>query len=301
MKRFIKFCLILAAALAVIGVAGIGVGMAMGARPGQFLNLAHYEGSIFRWLERRTDRLDAWSEDLEDSAEDWSDNLEDNVEDWSDDVEDSVDQWVDDWEHDWEDAWEHGNGEHHGWDGASAAGQLQAPSGDGLDTFEDSFSAEDTDRLELDLNFAVVRIYAGEEGSDIHMSGRNGRDYFEVSQNNGTLKLTDSRTWEQQKRDQALELELWLPPRMLDVGAGELIVNRFEGKDIDLDCGVGTLTVTAAGKEADYNYRIDCGIGTIQVGSQSFSGLDRSQTIDSQAGKTVSADCGIGMITLDFE
>ena len=364
MKRFIKFCLILAAALAVIGVAGIGVGMAMGARPGQFLNLAHYEGSIFRWLERRTDRLDAWSEDLEDSAEDWSDNLEDNVEDWSDDVEDSVDQWVDDWEHDWEDAWEHGNGEHHGWDGASAAGQLQAPSGDGLDTFEDSFSAEDTERLELDLNFAVVRIYAGEEGSDIHMSGRNGRDYFEVSQNNGTLKLADSRTWEQQKRDQALELELWLPPRMLDavdldvgasdvqieelkadhvridvgagllavervdcaeaevdagvgsgtlrqlnasekavldVGAGELIVNRFEGKDIDLDCGVGTLTVTAAGKEADYNYRIDCGIGTIQVGSQSFSGLDRSQTIDNQAGKTVSADCGIGMITLDFE
>ena len=196
------------------------------------------------------------------------------------------------------------------------------------------------------------------------MSGRNGRDYFEVSQNNGTLKLTDSRTWEQQKRDQALELELWLPPRMLDVvdldvgasdvqieelkadhvridvgagllavervdcaeaevdagvgsgtlrqlnasekavldvGAGELIVNRFDGKDIDLDCGVGTLTVTAAGKEADYNYRIDCGIGTIQVGSQSFSGLDRSQTIDNQAGKTVSADCGIGMITLDFE
>ena len=53
MKRFIKFCLILAAALAVIGVVGIGVGMAMGARPGQFLNLAHYEGSIFRWLERQ--------------------------------------------------------------------------------------------------------------------------------------------------------------------------------------------------------------------------------------------------------
>ena len=76
---------------------------------------------------------------------------------------------------------------------------------------------------------------------------------------------------------------------------------RFDGKDIDLDCGVGTLTVTAAGKEADYNYRIDCGIGTIQVGSKSFSGLDRSQTIDNQAGKTVSADCGIGKITLDFE
>lgn len=332
MKRFVKFCLILAAALAAIGIAGVGVGMAMGARPAQFLNLAHYENSIFRWLERRTDWLDAWSDDLGDRAEDWSDNLEDSVEDWSDNLEDgaeqwsdNVDQWADDWSHDWEDAWEHGNGEHHGWDGTSGTGQITAPSGDGLDTFEESFPAEETDRLELDLNFAVVRIYAGGEGSDIRVSGRNGRDYFKAVQSQGALKLTDSRTWKEQKRDQALELELWIPVRTfetvvldvgasdvqieelqadrirIDVGVGDLLINRVEGKDIALDCGVGTLMMTVAGKETDYNYQIDCGIGTVQIGSQSFSGLSRSQTIDNQAGKTVSVDCGIGTVALDFE
>ena len=58
MKGFMKFCLMLAAGLGFIGLVGVGVGMAMGARPYQFLNLAHYDGSIFHWLENRTDRLE---------------------------------------------------------------------------------------------------------------------------------------------------------------------------------------------------------------------------------------------------
>ena len=40
MKGFTRFCLILAGALGVIGLAGIGIGMALGARPAQFLDLA---------------------------------------------------------------------------------------------------------------------------------------------------------------------------------------------------------------------------------------------------------------------
>ena len=87
----------------------------------------------------------------------------------------------------------------------------------------------------------------------------------------------------------------------LDVGTGELTVNHFTGGDLELDCGVGTLDVTAAGNEADYNYSLDCGIGTIRLGSSSYSGLDRSKTIDNRADKQVHADCGIGMISLDFE
>ena len=239
MKTFTKFCLILAASLGIIGLAGIGIGMAMGARPGQFLNLARYDHSVLGWLENRldwvddsTDRLDAWSDDLDDDLDQWSDDLDERVDQWSDDIEDRVDQWADDWE----DEWEHG-GAHHGWDGVSEAGQLQAPTGDGLDTFEDSFASGSIRKIDMALNFAVLRIHRGEEGSDISLSGRNGRDYFRAWQDGNTLKLQDTRTFAQQKQDQALEL----------------------------DCGIGTLAVNMAGSEADYNYRIDCGIGTLTI------------------------------------
>ena len=239
MKTFTKFCLILAASLGIIGLAGIGIGMAMGARPGQFLNLARYDHSVLGWLENRldwvddsTDRLDAWSDDLDDDLDQWSDDLDERVDQWSDDIEDRVDQWADDWE----DEWEHG-GAHHGWDGVSEAGQLQAPTGDGLDTFEDSFASGGIRKIDMALNFAVLRIHRGEEGSDISLSGRNGRDYFRAWQDGNTLKLQDTRTFAQQKQDQALEL----------------------------DCGIGTLAVNMAGSEADYNYRIDCGIGTLTI------------------------------------
>lgn len=117
MKRFMKFCLLLAAALGVIGVAGIGIGMAMGARPAQFLNLAHYDGSIFWWMKNGNERL-------EERVESWSDNVEDNVEQWSEDLEDDLDDWSNGWGHHWEDDWEQG-GAHHGWDGV-AAGTLDS-------------------------------------------------------------------------------------------------------------------------------------------------------------------------------
>ena len=80
------------------------------------------------------------------------------------------------WEHHWEDEWEHG-GEHRGWSG-SAAGQLVPPSGENIDTFEDSFAAGDVERLEMDLNYAILQITAGPEDGDIQLKGRNARSYF---------------------------------------------------------------------------------------------------------------------------
>lgn len=323
MKGFTRFCLILAGALGVIGLAGIGIGMALGARPAQFLDLAHYDGSIFHWLDNRTERLSGW------------------IDSWSEELEEDIDSW-------------------------SSAGpvQIQPPSGEGIDSFEDSFDTADVKKIEMDLHFAVLHIISGEEDGSIQLSGRNARNYFESRLDGSTLKLVDERTHAQYQRDQALELELVIPARQfevieldlgasdvhieylqadrvkidvgagllaadslignevvvdcgvgsstvdsldaqknakLDVGTGELTVNHFTGGDLELDCGVGTLGVTAAGNEADYNYSLDCGIGTIQLGSSSYSGLDRSKTIDNRADKQVHADCGIGMISLDFE
>ena len=326
MKTFTKFCLILAASLGAIGLAGIGIGMAMGARPGQFLNLARYDHSVLGWLENRmdwlddsSDRLDQWSDDLDDDLDQWSDDLEERVDQWSDDIEDRVDRWSDDWE----DEWEHG-GAHHGWDQAQEAGRLQEPTGDGLDTFEDSFGSGGIRKIDMELNFAVLRIHRGEEGSDISLSGRNGRDYFRAWQDGDTLKLQDTRTFAQQKRDQALELDVWIPDQSfeemeldlgasdvaieelraermkIDLGTGIVDVEQVEADELVLDCGIGRLKVNMAGSEADYNYRLDCGIGTLMLGEKSYSGLGGGQTVDNHAEKNIDADCGIGMLTINF-
>lgn len=319
MKTFTKFCLILASSLGVIGLAGIGIGMAMGARPGQFLNLARYDHSVLGWLENRLDWLDTWSDDLDDDLDQWSDDLDDSVDQWSDDIGDRVEQWADDWEDDWE----HG-GAHHGWDGVSEAGQLQAPTGDGLDTFEDSFASGSIQKIEMELNFAVLHIYTGEEGSDIRLSGRNGRDYFKAWQDGDTLEIQDTRTYAQQKQEQALELELWIPARSfekidldlgasdvnieelkadrlkIDLGAGIVEAGQVDADEVELDCGIGTLALTVAGSETDYNYRMDCGIGTLMLGDRSYSGLGGEQTVDNHAEKTIDADCGIGTLTINF-
>lgn len=361
MKMFTKFCLILAGALCVLGIVGVGVGMAMGARPGQFLNLAHYDNSIFRWLDRNiaagtddfADDIDAWSEDLEDDIDTWSEDLEDDIDAWTEDIEEGAENWGRHWSEG-----------HHNWDDSFHSGQFQPPSGEGLDTFEDSFAADEIKKLKLELNFAVLHIYAGEENSDVRISGRNGLDYFRSRLDGDTLELEDTRNYRQYQREQALELELWLPPQSFeqielelgaseadmeslwadkiridvgaglldaehiegkeveldigvgsctasellasqraefDVGSGELILGSFSGNAVNLDCGMGSAEITLPGQETDYNYKLDCGVGMIRIGSRSYSGLDNSQSIDNGSERTITADCGIGQITLNFE
>lgn len=107
-----------------------------------------------------------------------------------------------------------------------------------------------------------------------------------ISQNNGTLKLTDSRTWKQQKRDQALELELWLPPRMLDVvdldvGASDVQIEELKADHVRIDVGAGLLAVE----------RVDCAEAEVNagVGSGTLRQLNASEkaVLDVGAGELI--------------
>lgn len=289
MKPIVKFALILAAALGVLGLAGIGVGMAMGARPAQFLNLAHYDHSIFRWLDDHTDRLDDWADDVEDWADEWSDDVDDWVNEWTDGVEEGAERW--------------GEGHHEGNLGIT---QLEVPAGDDTDAFEDSFSAEEIKKIKLELNTAVLRIYAGEEGSEISLKGRNGLNYFQARQEKERLELTDTRTWNQYQRNGALELELWIPSGSfqeieLDLGASDVEIERLEAEEIKIDVGAGLLraeTLTCA------EVKVDAGMGSGSIERLSASKkaeLDVGAgelTVDYFAGGDLELDCGVG--TLDM-
>lgn len=91
----------------------------------------------------------------------------------------------------------------------------------------------------------------------------------------------------------------------LDVGAGAMVIACLEGKELDLDCGIGSLSIVLQGRESDYTYTLDCGAGTIQVGGSGYSGLWHETRTDTSARtdveKHVDIDCGIGEISIAFE
>ena len=87
----------------------------------------------------------------------------------------------------------------------------------------------------------------------------------------------------------------------LQVGAGKLSVNTCEGKELQLECGMGSLQITLAGKKADYNYRLECGAGTIFLQDEEFYGIGPKNRVDNQAAKQVKAECGIGEIIIALE
>lgn len=88
----------------------------------------------------------------------------------------------------------------------------------------------------------------------------------------------------------------------VEVGAGSAEIQGLTVKNIDGECGVGSLCMSIKGNEEDYNYNLECGIGDISIGSNSYSGLAREKDITYPgASGTIDLECGIGEIEIDFE
>ena len=68
-----------------------------------------------------------------------------------------------------------------------------------------------------------------------------------------------------------------------------------------VNCGMGTVTATLAGKRQDYGTDIDCGLGAVNVGSESHSGISSLRTGDSNAPKYMEIECGMGTVDILFE
>ncbi len=352
MKSLMKFCLMLAAVFIVIGLIGVVAGMAMGAKPNQFLRPVYYRNNfswhhddIFDyWEDELDDQLDSWTEQLDDQM----DSLDDKLDDQMDRLEDDLDEQLDSWEDDL-DTWTDQLGN---WSREETTSWT-------VDTFEGVYGNENTKKLELDLSKSVVKIYTHED-KNIYIKGSNAKNYFSIEEDGDTLRLRDTR----KSKRKPLKLEIYLPERTfekiemdvgasklyaqklaaekidmdlgagefyteslegdkisinlgagrltiggmavqdradLEVGAAEMVADNVQGGDLYLECGVGSIQMTAKGSEKDYNYSMVCGIGIINLNGTSHSGMGHDQTIDNQASKKVSMECGIGQIRLDFE
>lgn len=267
MKRFTKICLILAAVLTALGMIGVGVGFLLGAKPEQLAgNLSYTAPSLSR---------------------------------------------------------SHGQ-------------NIDSNSGDSSEYTYDSAIR----RLELDVHYASVTIGTSEDDHISVKARNAGKYFKESVEDGDMLVLEDERpkgkatleleillpdrVLEEMELDlgaaeltadrlQARQFSLDIgagagtiqslltsEDASLDIDVGELTIGYFDGSDLELDCGTEQLSITVAGEEQDYNYDLECGIGSIDIGGSSYSGLSSSHSVDNGAARIISADCGMGAISLRF-
>lgn len=300
-----------------LGFVGIAVGMAMGARPEQFLNLAHYENSV--WRNRAGHGHERYQEELYEDSGAYCPNLDEigegleipggnmEIAEGSFGGADIRKLWLDLTFA--EVTISCGEGDEIYLKTGNGKGYLD------IETDEDTLIIRDTrsyqqysrdkalvldivlpdrsfDEIMLDLggsevtaealraNDIEIDIGGGEltaeiiQGFDVSVSLGAGAVYADSLKTSGTAELS--------------------------VGTGEISAASFSGADLDLECGIGSLELTVQGQETDYDYDLECGMGEIQIGEESYSGIARGASIDNGSGKLITAECGVGNITLDF-
>lgn len=103
----------------------------------------------------------------------------------------------------------------------------------------------------------------------------------------------------------------------IKVGAGSLNVKEYEGKNLEVDNGVGSTSITGiiSGKNSiasgigevkivmtdrnlvDFSYDVSCGIGEVRIDERTFHGETERKT--SESGDHFDVSCGIGKVEID--
>lgn len=86
-----------------------------------------------------------------------------------------------------------------------------------------------------------------------------------------------------------------------EVGMGSLYLTADIRESAQMECSVGELELTVKGQETDFNYNVEAAIGNVEIGNDSYSGLAQERRINNSADKTISVECAMGNVTVDFQ
>lgn len=79
----------------------------------------------------------------------------------------------------------------------------------------------------------------------------------------------------------------------IDVGVGEFYFSGELNGDIDIDSGVGSVTMDIDGYKLDYNINYDKGVGDVEINGSNIESTNEKHKID--------IDCGVGEVNLNFK
>lgn len=86
-----------------------------------------------------------------------------------------------------------------------------------------------------------------------------------------------------------------------EVGMGELVAEGAVSESVYIECSMGNVDLEVEGRQEDFDYCVSCSMGQVDVGGESFGGLDNTKSIVNGADKTMAVDCSMGNITIDFK
>lgn len=84
-----------------------------------------------------------------------------------------------------------------------------------------------------------------------------------------------------------------------EIGVGELDLKSLECEDTQIDCGMGTVSLTMYGSQEDYDCEVDCGAGAVSIGDSSLS-MGHHKISGDDADGEISIKCGMGTVDLIF-
>lgn len=87
----------------------------------------------------------------------------------------------------------------------------------------------------------------------------------------------------------------------LELGMGNAQIDGAVTGNMNVDCGMGNVTMHLAGSEDDHAYEVDCGMGSVEIGGRSFSGLATEQEWNGGQESVFEIECNMGNVKLSFE
>lgn len=309
MKKLIKVCAIAGLILTLCGFGISSLAAVAGAA------VRGVGSSVFSRLEHAV----RWSESR------WGGNWEDRWED----------RWENRWENRWEDQWDHfweygywGNDDpiqHPAGQSEQAAGSQSGSAAEAQGTVAGDEGYQEFSgirNLDVEMDWGSVRLQRGEQTENIYVKIEDPKGRARCYSEEGELKIR----WERKRRVNEDVKVLILVPQdyvfakvELDMGAAycvaeDIATGRLEvtagvgsvqytgqvNEYVEVDTGVGDISLSLLGSETDYNYEIACGVGSVRVGGSNYSSLGGEHIVDNQAGRTMDLECGVGSIEINF-
>lgn len=87
----------------------------------------------------------------------------------------------------------------------------------------------------------------------------------------------------------------------LELGMGNAEIDGTVTGNMNVDCGMGNVTMRLTGSEDDHAYEVDCGMGSVEIGGRSFGGLATEQKWNSGQDSVFEIECNMGNVKLSFE
>lgn len=84
------------------------------------------------------------------------------------------------------------------------------------------------------------------------------------------------------------------------IDAGNMEFDGAINESAEISCSMGNVSMELEGDKKDFNYQLSCVAGSMDIDGEIFAGAVMERTIDNGADKSMDIDCSMGNVEVDF-